>query len=74
MKIKNQEADALESNMTLAEFGNAMRQINFDGVPAHKRPAAIMDHLMKIMATAITDKEKAQEIHISRILHQRKHG
>ena len=29
---------------------------------------AIKDHLMRVMADTIKDKEKAQEIHISRLL------
>lgn len=71
MKIKNNEGDALESNITLAEFGSAMKQLNLADVPPHKRAEAIQDHLMKIMADTISDKEKAQEIHISRILKAR---
>ena len=74
MKIKNQEGDALDSNMSLAEFGNAMKQLNLNDVPHHKRPQAIIDHLMRIMGDAVIDKEKAQEIHISRILHRKRNG
>jgi len=71
MKIKNQVADALPSNITTAEFGKAMAQLNLDGIPEHKRAEAIRDHLMRIMADSIIDKQKSQEIHISRILRQR---
>ena len=71
MKIKNAQADALPSNLTLPEFGNAMAQLNLNGVPSHKRADAIKDHLMRIMADSITDRQTAQEIHISRILRQR---
>jgi len=74
MKVKNVQADALKTSMSLAEFGNAMKQLNLNGVPEHKKTAAIMDHLMYVMANSVHDKEKAQELHISRILHQRKHG
>ena len=74
MKVKNTQADALKTSMSLAEFGQAMSQCNLNGVPEHKKSQAIMDHLMKVMADTVHDKEKAQEIHISRILHQRKHG
>ena len=73
MKIVNRQKDAIPSRMNLAEFGNAMRQLNLDGVPEHKHPQAIMDHLMKIMADSVTDREKSQEIHISRLL-KRKQG
>lgn len=71
MKIKNQQADALPSNMTPAELGQAMSQLNLSGVPEHKRAEAIRDHFMRIMADSIYDREVAQEIHISRILRQR---
>lgn len=74
MTVKNIQADALKTSMSLQEFGNAMKQLNLNGVPKEKHTAAIMDHLMHIMAETVHDKEKAQEIHISRILHQRKHG
>lgn len=70
MKIKNKRAEAHESNITLVEFGNAMKQLNLDGVPDHKRAEAIQDHLMKIMADSIRDKEVAEQLHISRILNK----
>ena len=71
MKITNRQAEALDSNMTTAELGQAMSQVNLSAVPPHKRKAAIMDHFMRVMADAIHDKDKAQEIHVSRILRQR---
>ena len=72
MKIKNQEADALETNITIHDFGKAMAQLNLDGVPEHNRPKAIMDHLMRVMADTIKDKEQAQVIHISRLMRNKK--
>ena len=72
MKITNRQADALDSNLTTEEFGKAMGEIDLQSIPPHKRQKAVMDHLMKIMADAIQDKDKAQEIHISRILRNRK--
>ena len=68
MKINNKQADAHESNITLVEFGNAMKQLNLDDVPDHRRAEAIQDHLMRIMADSIRDKEVAEQLHISRIL------
>jgi len=68
LKVTNNQAEALETNITLAEFGTAMSQINLDGVPEHRKSDAIRDHLAKVMAEALRDKEKAQELHISRIL------
>lgn len=68
MKISNKQADAIPSRMSIHEFGNAMKQLDLSSVPKHKHSQAIMDHLMGIMADSITDREKAQEIHISRLL------
>ena len=68
MKIKNIQKDALESNITLDQFGNAMKQLNLSDVPTERAEEAIKDHLMRVMADTIKDKEKAQEIHISRLL------
>lgn len=71
MKIKNVRKDALESNITVSELGNAMSQLDLKSVPKDRAAEAIKDHLMKVMADTIKDKEKAQEIHISRILKKR---
>ncbi|NBQ50126.1 MAG: hypothetical protein EBV86_07305 [Marivivens sp.] len=74
MKIVNRRKDALESNMTTEDLGKAMAQLDLSNVPDHRKSEAVMDHLMKIMADAIYDKDKAQEIHISRILRRRQNG
>ena len=71
MKISNRQAEALPSNLTTDELGKAMAQLDLSFVPPNKRQAAVMDHLMRVMADAIHDKDKAQEIHLSRILRQR---
>ena len=71
MKISNRQAEALPSNLTTDELGKAMSQLDLSSVPTNKRQAAVMDHLMRVMADAIHDKDKAQEIHLSRILRQR---
>jgi len=73
MKVKNVQKDALESSITVGEFGNAMKQLNLESVPKEKAAAAIKDHLMKIMGDTIKDKQKAQEIHISRILRRKQY-
>lgn len=74
MTVKNIQANALETHLSLHAFGKEMKQLNLNGVPKERRSAAIMDHLMKIIANSVHNKEKAQEIHISRLLHQHKHG
>ena len=71
MKISNRQAEALPSNLTTDELGKAMAQLDLSSVPPNKHQAAVMDHLMRVMADAIHDKDKAQEIHLSRILRQR---
>lgn len=71
MKISNRQAEALPSNLTTDELGKAMAQLDLSSVPPSKRQAAVMDHLMRVMADAIHDKDKAQEIHLSRMLRQR---
>lgn len=73
MKINNKQADALESNLTTDELGKAMDQLDLSTVPPHKRASAVMDHLMHIMAKSILDKEKANEIHISRLMRNKLH-
>lgn len=73
MKINNKQADAFESNMTTEDLGKAMDQLDLSSVPHHKRASAVMDHLMQIMARSILDKEKANEIHISRLLRNKLH-
>ena len=71
MKVTNRQAEALPSNLTTDELGKAMSQLDLSSVPPNKRQAAVIEHLMRVMADAIHDKAKAQEIHLSRILHQR---
>jgi hypothetical protein len=68
MTVQNKQAEALDSNLTTHELGQAMSQLDLSSVPPHKRHKAVMDHLMRIMADAIYDKDKALEVHISRIL------
>lgn len=69
MTVRNREAERLETNTDIHEFGRAMAQLNLDNVPPEKRNQAIMDHLMRVMAGTINDREKAHEIEVSRILH-----
>lgn len=69
MTVRNREAERLETNTSLPEFGRAMAQLDIKSVPPEKRNQAVMDHLMRVMAGTITDREKAHEIEVSRILH-----
>lgn len=62
MIIKNQQKDALQSSMTLQEFGKAMSALDLQSIPAEHRKAAIMDHLAKIMIQKIHDRPMAADL------------
>lgn len=66
--IKNHEKDRLPSNMTLQDFAKAMSQLDLDSIPQHKRHAAVLEHLMRIMENEINDRSLAKEIKYSRML------
>lgn len=68
MRVRNRQAEALTSSITPEELGKAMSQLDLSGVPPHKRALAIRDHLMRIMADTIHDRDVAVEIHASRHL------
>ena len=68
MKVVNRQAQALKSNITPDELGKAMSQLNLNEIPAHRRAEAIRDHLARIAADVIHDREKASEIRSGLIL------
>lgn len=70
MKIRNPQAEALESTLTPADFGKAMAQLDLSVVPPHKRFAAIRDHMATIMRHTLVDREKAQEVAAAQVLHR----
>ena len=69
MTVRNLEAERLTSNINIQELGRAMAKIDLKSIPAEKRQSAVMDQLMRVMADSITDRDKAHEIEISRLLH-----
>lgn len=69
MTVRNLEAERLSSNINIQELGQAMAKIDLKSIPAEKRQSAVMDQLMRVMADSITDRDKAHEIEISRLLH-----
>lgn len=71
MIVTNRQGQALPAKINLNEFGQAMSQLNLSSVPPHMRQRAVMDHLMMVMASTITDRSKANEIITSRLLHAR---
>jgi hypothetical protein len=71
MLIRNRQTDALPSSITPTQLAQAMQQLDLSAIPEHKRPQAIRDHLMRIMADTIHDRTTAFEIHASRLLRQK---
>lgn len=55
MKVINRQKEAIPAALSLQEFGKAMAQLDLSGIPKDKRPAAIADHLGRIMAETVTD-------------------
>lgn len=68
MKVINRQAQALKSSMTPEELGKAMSQLNLNDIPKERRAEAIRDHLARIAADVIHDREKASEIRSGLIL------
>jgi hypothetical protein len=71
MKVRNVQADAIPSTLTKEELGRAMSQLDLDAIPPHKRPQAVMDHLMAVMSDTIQDQQTASEIRLARLLHNK---
>lgn len=68
MLIKNAQKDALTTDMTLDEFAAAMKALDLESIPAHKRRRAIMDHLAGIMIEEIHDRSAAIELAAARVM------
>lgn len=68
MKIRNRQAEAVPSSLTLDQFGQAMAQLDLAAVPPEKRAGAIMDHLARVMSDTISDPVTAYEIKVARRL------
>ena len=68
MQIKNPQADALKSSLTPHQFGQAMAQLDLQAIPEHKRKAALADHLAKVVAANIHDRQAAANLTAARFL------
>lgn len=68
MTVRNLANERIDATITKEQLGQAMSQLNLKSIPPEKRQAAVMDHLMAVMAESITDRDKSQEIKASRIL------
>jgi len=71
--IKNWEKDRIPSKISLIDFAKAMQEMDRKDIPKEKRTQATIDHLMRIIADNIDDKEKADEIMWSKV-HYAKEG
>lgn len=66
--IRNRQAEAIPSNIILADFGRAMAKLDLSGVPPHKRAGAILDHLGRIMSETATDPAARTDLLCARLL------
>lgn len=71
MKITNRQKDALQTSMSLPDFGKAMAQLDLAVIAPEKRKSAIMYHLMRIMVGTIHDRAQAADI-AAAILYRKK--
>lgn len=66
--IRNAQAEAIPSNITLVDFGRAMSRLDLAGVPPHKRASAIIDHLGRIMSETATNPSDRTDLLCARLL------
>ncbi len=62
MTVNNREKSAIPSSLTPGEFARHMQMLNLDDIPAHKRKIAIIDHMMRVAASNVTDPLAAAEL------------
>ena len=60
--LPRKPGDRLTSNITPHELGKAMSALDLSTVPPNKRMSAVLAHLNLIMATAIDDRDVANDI------------
>lgn len=66
MSVLNREREALLSSLTTTQFAKAMAQLDLSAVAPENRKAAVMDHLMTIVASSIHDRDRAAELRAAR--------
>lgn len=62
MKVTNRQKSALQTSMTLQEFGQAMSALDLQSITPDKRPRMLMDHLARIMIQKIHDRSVAADL------------
>lgn len=66
MTVRNLEAERLPSSISPEDFAQAMAALDLSAIEPSRRKAALMDHLMRIQAATIHDREMAALIDFSR--------
>ncbi len=74
MLVQKTKDKFLKSSITTEQFGKAMAELDLTNVPDHRRQAAVMDHVAKIMAGTIHDREVAIELTAARLMRAKKRG
>lgn len=72
MKILNPEGDAKPSTLTTEEFGRAMSRLDLSSIPPENRPAAIREHLARIMIGSIIDPETRHQLARASLIRNRR--
>ena len=67
--VTNWEKDRIKSKIGVIDFAKAMHQMDRSSIPKDKMVQATIDHLMRVIADNIDDKEKADEIMWSKVLY-----
>ena len=68
MLVQKTKDKFLKSSIPPEHFGKAMAELDLSGVPKHRRQEAVMDHVAKIMAGTIHDREVAVELTAARLM------
>lgn len=68
MTVRNLEAERLPSSISPEQFAQAMAALDLRAIAPERRKAALMDHLMRIQAATIHDRETAAVIDATRRL------
>ena len=71
MSVYNREKNRINSNLTLEQFAEYMKQLNRDDIPLENRKMATIDHMMRIIAGSVSDPDTRNDIISSILVRQR---
>lgn len=71
--IINREKERHATRMTVQQFAEAMRAVDFAAIPPEKRGAAVMDQIATIMSREILDPNVRYEVEAAQKMHRQKH-